>query len=517
MGKRRKRIGLRAHIASATNYLAKNLNRRSIRRFVTRTIRDAQDGFAGAVGDTGPQLSRGAMGRAQRLANNAGGGAARVFGVSTTPRSWSPLTKNLANKILRMGANVPVELQQAAQDAVDGVGNYRNERELQEILRGGLGIHRSGASALTRSVNRVRRGFSELQRGNLLFNQASQGGLGGGVAGAGLVEMGLDKAESVVRSKFVEKMAIGFAKAVGQDPTKYTKLLFAVGRGLRLGGAIGAIAQTVLSVGQERISQQQQSADSRLSSYRAGKAYGVDAKLARDIRRSSSSEEEHTAFGIAKGLLGFNAKAEKERAENATDAFKLTKESRDMAGRLGINVAAVLEREASIRGKSVEDLSEVEINRALDPLTLSAARALVPKSSIDSELNKRGFNQGGVEGNARKIVSPVAELLGIDVDKEANQERREAAAKSIETKTALEILENMKLEAANATKARQGRNADVPPPTLRFQGQGGEVFEYPNPLYEQYRLQKGTTVRQVRTFVMNRDATLKRKQVVWVD
>lgn len=511
--------GKKTRFSEVRNFIAKNFNPRQVKKLVRSVIRDA-------IGESETEQ----MTRVRGIVRRAGGGAGKVFGAPVRSRSWSPITKNLGAKILRMGSNVPPDLQAAAQDAVDGVGDYKNEKQLQEILRGGLGIEKSGATWAARQARRVRNGLRNLSNVGLMVDQAQRGGAAGSLAQIRLVDMGIEKLEDVTSSKFAQNVATGIAKALGHDPTKYAGALYAIGRGLRMGGAAGAIAQIGVSVAQSYVSQRGQSASAQMSAMNSARANTIDASLSRSIRRRTGSASEFTLYGAAMNFWGFTGANEEERAANQSKQHQMIAVARKVAGRLGIDPAAVRQAAAEARGIAVEDLTAEDINAAMDPLLMSAAKSRVSHGEIQAELIKKGVipnpNLGtGIDiggGNITFDMKRLQDLTDIftpqsDIDRRNRYIEEEA--KKIETEFATRKIQELAAEGEKQASDQRRRMSDVPPKMIRssHQGQGGEVFMIPNPDYDRWLAGRRKTTEQVRTFTMERQSYARRKQVSYVD
>jgi len=516
--------GKKTTFSKVRSFVTKNFNRRQVRKLVKSVVKDV-------FGESEAEQFK----RVRSVVRNANPGPARVFLGNQTQRSWSPLTKSLGAKILRMGPNVPADLRAAAEDAVNGVGDYKNEKELQDIMRRGMGIEKSGASWLNRKVAALRRGIQGAAQAGVMFDQAQMGGFTGGAARGALTDMALGKAGDLLKGKMAEKIAINLANAMGANPAKFTAALLQISRGLRMGGAIGAIVQTGAAVADEYFQQRKRSASAQIATFNSARAASVSAKLAKDIRQGVGVVKETGVMGAIKGALGFHAEADEERARRTGEVYRLTAESRAVAGRMGVDVAAVLDSLAKSKGVAVEDLSAQEVNNALDPLALKAARGTISSEAIKAKLITDKVVAGNTLDKVGQVTTdatgagalslltgpaaPVVAPLLFDFMRGARKEAEEAAAKAAETDLANRRVADLKNQPGRVEDANRRRQSDVPPKFIQssHQGQGGEVFMIPNPEYDRYVAERRKTTEQVRTYGMEQRSYSRRKQTVWAD
>lgn len=455
-------------------------------------VRQTWNEYARIAEEEGPRLSR-----SMKSAMRSGGSGLTVLS-SQRKRNWSSLSQNLGKKILRMGNNVDPAIQQLAADAVNGTGDYKDNAELENRLRDALGISRSGAGWLNKTMGSARRWFSEASRAGVLFDVASRGGAQGGLASAELLQTGADTLEDMTRSKGAQRAAEMVADKLVRDPLLGSKLLTGLGRLFRVGGALGSIAHLAYGTAQGYFEDKQGGARADMAAIDARRKYGVGAAEAAVIRQNVKASAATGVMGWFRETFGYEEVIKDEKKQRAEAEYKLSADSRKVAAQLGVNVDATLRARAAEIGVPVNLLSPEEVQRTIGEAAREKAYERVSKKAVTNALvdKKLIANINDVDG---------ALMLGLDGRKRkfdnehvrtafTTPEQIEAAIQEIKNKVASDIVKDI------ALKEQQKRIAH-------------ELW-LSTPEGAEYTKRTDLAVRDAE---LNRRAYLKRKQVSWVD
>lgn len=355
--------------------------------WIRQEIDDALSGVLGTPSKT-------MMQRAKNLAAAASTSTPTAFlGTSATAATkYGGLTKNLAAKILRMGPNVPPEIAQMADDAARGVGGHR-DADLLKSFRGYLGIERSGASWINRKTAAFRRGIAVANKTALQIDLAERGGMTGAVAQAELVQNAAGLMEKAVTSKPVMDVLTKAVSKLGMDPSWVTKNLFAIGRGLRLGGIIGAGVQAGFSFLEERETQRRAAEQSKLTMFAAAAAVGMDPALTRQLRQNAESWSGGTAGykGNAMDALGLVEESHRRTQERFTARVEGISAMRGGTGDFGVSATRAIAEYAAARGVPIGLLTPFERRAAVDAALATKYEGMVDASQITAQLEQRGI------------------------------------------------------------------------------------------------------------------------------
>lgn len=325
--------------------------------------------------------------------------ALRTAGKPTTfmggqvDKPYSNLTKNMGASILALGNNVPDDVHIAALDAVNGTnfGGHKSEAELKEKLRDAKGVQQSGAKALNRFTGRVRSNIKAMSQIGILADMASRGGVGGAIAQTELTSIAVEKITDKFESKFVQKIFTKVAEKLYADPLAGERAFRMIGRGLRLGGAIGTAAMVGVNIAQEYFAQRQQSASAQMGVHRAAEASGIDAAISLATRKRIEKQTMDSR-GVAARIsdeLGFDAATQSSIADRTKNQFSGITSIRQNPALFGIDAAKIITNLARSKRVPIESLTEAEKQIALQAAISDAVD--VPESSVEMEMKARGF------------------------------------------------------------------------------------------------------------------------------
>jgi len=254
-------------------------------------------------------------------------------------------------------------------------------------------ISQDVANDLRGKFQNVRNTYGNVTRLGVLSDVASRGGLRGGLAEGEMVQMGIDAASTGANSRVVRSLTASVSQALGRDSRFGLRILQGLGRGLKMGGAVAAIAQTGFAVAGEYFEQRQASARAQLKSFNAAAEGNFEASFARNSREGIRKSVMNSR-GVMQQLsdeFGFTEDTENQIAERAVKTLNTLNKARGTAERMGINVNAVLANYAKKKGVSILSLTPAEKNEALDPVIKAAVEARVPESAVDSEMAAKGI------------------------------------------------------------------------------------------------------------------------------
>jgi hypothetical protein len=310
-----------------------------------------------------------------------------AFNAANNAKPYGQLTQNLGKRVLSLGTNLPPNLVAVAQQAAMGTGNVP-ERQVLEQLRGALGIEHSGATAVNRFTGSVRNTVQGGAQLGILVNAAQGGGAVGSVAQGRLAMKAIDKLDDLTKNENIVKIATKLGEAIGADSLAGSRFLYALSRGLQLGGAVAAVALAAWDVGASYISNQKRSAAAQGASYDAARQAGLLAtpELASSERSRVSTDAAQTAgaFDQVLAKFGFSGAIEERKAAVAKQQFDAIAGARANAARNGVDVPALLQEAARKKGKSVSQLNDREKAEALNKAASDTLR-----QRADSDAAKR--------------------------------------------------------------------------------------------------------------------------------
>lgn len=325
--------------------------------------------------------------------------ALRTAGKPTTfmggqvEKPYSNLTKNMGASILALGNNVPDDVHIAALDAVNGTnfGGHKSEAELKERLRDAKGVQQSGAKSLNKFTRGMRSKMQMLSQAGLLADMASRGGVAGAIAQTELTSIAIDKGTDLFEKKFVQRIFTKVAEKLYADPLAGERAFRMIGRGLRLGGAIGTAAMVGVNIAQEYFAQRQQSASAQMGIHRAAEASGIDAAISLATRKRIEKQTMDSR-GVAARIsdeLGFDAATQSSIADRTKNQFSGIVSIRQNPALFGIDAAKIITNLARSKRVPIESLTEAEKQIALQAAISDAVD--VPESSVEMEMKARGF------------------------------------------------------------------------------------------------------------------------------
>lgn len=302
------------------------------------------------------------MRQAQETATAAGGGNARAFVGKEKP--YSALTRNFGRSVMKLGSNVPADVREMAMQAAAGKGHIP-EAAIQEALRGYTGASRSGASYLNKVMGRMRKTIGNAARVGMQIDMAQRGGVAGGLAAADLSQQVVDAGASLAKNKTVEKIAVAVADKVASNPGLGKAFLNAIGRGLRLGGAIGVAGQAVSALAEEYIDNQRRGSEAQLRGFRATRNMDPESARAMRGRVSSNVRRSQGMIARAKSFWGFTGGEQEEIAERQANFATAINRGASAPGIFGINPAKVRMEIAKRKGKGVTNVTDLEVEQAI--------------------------------------------------------------------------------------------------------------------------------------------------------
>ena len=316
---------------------------------------------------------RDAISSARVSAGLSGIGAARGY----KQNSYSSLARNLGKRVVAMGENVPEEIRRVAYDAANGKGTLTNE-EVLRVLRDYRGIARSGAGVITSAARTVQRNVRNAARLGIMIDLAQRGGATGAMAQADLLNQGTELISSAATNKTVQRIAERVVSSVGANPNIASKLLFALGRAARVGGAVAGAVQLGFAAAQAF-------QESRAVGYRAqvgvsthawnmrltpGVGVGVRAEASRQTGHEYGmmGSVRNWLSGTRSDWLDASGAMNERQGSLVEQRLKQMESMRGLSANIIPGVQNVLASYAAGKGKSVDELTDIERADALDPL-----------------------------------------------------------------------------------------------------------------------------------------------------
>ena len=334
--------------------------------------------------------------------------------------------KGMARRALFLlkGAGASFDTNRVAESArkiLDGSGSQidvDNVRAFTGDRRSGAG----GVKGLTRGIRGAVGRFTGIGNAISMAEIAQERGSGTAAATAGLYRqvesLGLD----ALKSKGVRGLAKAVASVISDDPALSGRFLKSIGRGVRLGGAIGQGLLMALGLAEDVVAGRQKLAQAQSRISDASRAFYSDPEI---TRRSMQS-----AFGLSRGQAFFGS--QQAIFGGAPDILKEYLESR---------VAADAEQrhkaELSLRESARKDLAAfgIDPNNALG--VMARSRGVAPEL-----LNEQERNEG--------LDTPFdAYLRGLQNSAQAQREAEGQYRK-------LSDIERLKLAAGGGVEARMG-------------------------------------------------------------
>jgi hypothetical protein len=315
-----------------------------------------------------------------------------------------------------------------------------------------------------------------------------------------LLQMVGDKVEDLTHNKFVQKVSVGVARYLGRSPLEAMSFLRAIGRGVRLGGAIGAVAQLGVGVAEEYFANQKRASAARGRQFDDARRMGIDVGVSRSLRTGTVVSSETGFTGWLKSAVGYTGGIEEERAGRLSEKFKIINDARKVAGRLGVDVSGMLQERARKLGIGVDDLTPEEVNETLQPVLVKAARAKVSGESVERELEARGTYGNSEQKIADALgwakyhpgtwlVQGAARLVDLNTAANLTPDKLKAESDKIIDDMAQKHLTAMQEENEKAAAVQRRAKRD----------------------------QVRVTQMQIRDYRMNEQSYGRRKQVAWAD
>lgn len=278
------------------------------------------------------------------------------------------MVQNWAQKILKMGPGVPDGIKQTALEVAHGVRGP-NDKAALESFRTYTGTARSGAKAVKGGLSSYRKVIGQGAQIGTLLNTAKQGGASASFANAELVGMGVDHISKAFDSKSVQK-ALGKAMSgLFSDPAASTRLLRAMGRGIRLGGAAVSAALIAWDLGEGVFDRRKRNAQADGNSIAATNTMVGDPTLARSLRgRAGKQVHQMRSSGVddVMNFFGFGDTEAEEKEKMASRMAGTVAAAGKGADALGINRLQVFQQYAKDHGTSVNNITDAEKTEALN-------------------------------------------------------------------------------------------------------------------------------------------------------
>jgi len=326
------------------------------------------------VPQVAPSVDEGTRAEAVRNLN------AKYSGVSQAhQKKISSITKNWAKRIINMGPRVPPAVQQAALEAMSGVGN---DKDHLEVFRAYENVSRSGATGAKAAMRPVRAMVGAGARAATLMNTIAQGGVGAAFAGGELFNLGTRELANISNRKTFQGQAWqAMSSMLWEDPAQGSRIAKSISRFAKKMGVLGDAAALGYSIGGTAgapignwfadISQLNRAAAEGDAFDVARRSKIDNARAIAEATRIRAEEDLEGGWWIRKYRRGMNDNTDfegkvKERLQ-AREAQIVR--ARNLAADLGIDVAAVLAKKAASLGKTMSELTERERTNAIDDAT----------------------------------------------------------------------------------------------------------------------------------------------------
>ena len=299
----------------------------------------------------------------------------------------SRIEKSIAGKVLKMHKNRPAGENGHIRAAARRILKNRGTEQDIELCRRFLGIRKSGAGAARgamRAYKRIEGQVFSLSQDFELIRASQDRGESTAVPMARLMQNLNFQIQSAIKTKWARNAAERAAEFFGKNPAVASRALKALGRGLRLGGAIGTAALLGITAAETFFRQRGETAKSKARSLDLSRALKIDPRLSRDIRVNVEESEAENRSYLRSLLhsLGYTESEQKEIEGRQKTQKETLAKARAIAAELGIDVGAVLGKKARALGKPINELTEREKNEALDA---QIRPKLDPKNFLNDE------------------------------------------------------------------------------------------------------------------------------------
>jgi len=347
----------------------------------------------------------------------------------------------------------------AARMLIEGTGTIA---ELN-LVRAALGIQKSGSSAVrgfTRSIKSVSGDIGQISSAIQLSELANQTGNNVTGANLNLINVVTSKLEKVIKNKSAKEFITKAAEKLGSSPMDAANFYRAIGRGLKLGGAVIGVVSTGFAAAESYFTNQKQAAASISARRDMIRSFSpIDNTLAtiEESRIKGAVLSERGAFSRLKDFFGMTGETEAEINKRLQQRLSILKEARTVVNELGFDKNTILAQYASKKGKTIADLRPDEINQAIDE---GIKGALDPKKfSNDPYVQNIVDQQTNFGESVKHQLVTLFGLFGPDLATRYGQVRSaaelERVEKEIKTKQArkrdLHILANQERERQDAT------------------------------------------------------------------
>lgn len=288
-----------------------------------------------------------------------------------TYRKFSPITRNMAGKILQLGPTVNPQIYQTALIAANGTNDPKvKEADLIDSMRGYFDIHMSHSQEIGKYERVARGGMRGVERLFQLGDTVGRGGMMATLQQARGLADGAEWLEKVITSQAGQKVAaklgeLYFKGGVDSAAAGVTRV-FELGRSLRLGGAVVSVAKLGLDAAVEQAKQQKEGAYLAAGSRAAGIAFGDPDYLAGNWREDSHLQSRgRGVFRRIRDAFGFTGASAREASELYAQKLGLLKMLGNDPALLGGTEAGVLAEYSRQTGVPVSRMSPLEKRRAL--------------------------------------------------------------------------------------------------------------------------------------------------------
>lgn len=277
--------------------------------------------------------------------------------------------------LLRQGVKVPPNVVASAQRTVKGIGTPAD----QQVIKNYIGIKRSGRADVAKAVSAVRniRGaVSDVENAAEMVSTQVAQGANPIPAGVRLVQTMSDKFQDFLKTKLVKNVAVQVGKALGSDAQASKALLLGLRRAASLGGAWAGAIGLGVDIG-SRIGLGLFDATARRNAT-AGKSF--DAARQRDINVASFGLQARgirsdvvaarSLYATVRDALGFDedttTEQEKRIEQRAANITRARPFANKFFRRFASSVEGKLVEAARKKGKTVDELTEREVNEVVD-------------------------------------------------------------------------------------------------------------------------------------------------------
>ncbi|MCK6471405.1 MAG: hypothetical protein L6R28_06635 [Planctomycetes bacterium] len=348
----------------------------------------------------------------------------------------------------------------AARKVLSGKGSDADA----ETVLGFYGVRTSGATQAARGYKKFRQGFDEISRDVQLLAQATETGSGATVAQERLISNLNEKVQNLISSKWARTTAEKAVQFIGYHPVVANRMLYALGRFLRVGGVVASIGMAGVAVGQTLLSGRARGAKAQTDRRDLVREFTSDPTLVRDLQREAERNvkaqkhvDDKTVDRLFNALFGetgafepdglralmkdyLDAEAQEEIKAEVQRGLSARKAARGAVGEFGIDRNSVLARFASKRGKTISELTERDQAEALDAAINEAIPSVdqllsnpESRSKIEAEIEREGAAANTLRVSPTRYRRQVAERFRdkIITDTAGRAEERRLRAEEI--------------------------------------------------------------------------------------